>query len=185
MTIHPVLTMSESNEWYTPKPYIGAAREVMGRIDCDPASDEFAQQTVQAKVFYTPENSGFKHRWHGKVWLNPPYGRGDAHKANQSMWAQRLIEQYQAGITEEAILLVNSKTGDKWFQPLKNYPICFPDHRIDFYTREGVSTASPMSSAFIYFGANIGKFIEVFSKFGPVMGRLDKPVFRTLWEVPA
>src|SRR6266700_2089374 len=92
------LITSNSTEWYTPRKYVDAAREVMGSIDCDPASNDLANEIVQAKTYYTKETDGYNKRWHGNVWLNPPYGF-DGKQPNQSRWSQRLMEYYHAGIT--------------------------------------------------------------------------------------
>ena len=64
------------DEWGTPEKYIALAREVMGEIDLDPASNEHAQRTVQARQYFTREDSGLVHPWVGRVWLNPPYTKG-------------------------------------------------------------------------------------------------------------
>jgi len=60
-------------EWFTPAVYIGMARRVLGEIDLDPASGEIAQKTVQAKRWYSRDNSSLPHQWHGRIWMNPPY----------------------------------------------------------------------------------------------------------------
>lgn len=162
------LQSSENNEWYTPALYIGAVREVLGAIDIDPASNEIANRIVCAKYYYTLADNGFDKSWYGRVFLNPPYGR-ESGESNQSLWSARLIEQYQRGITTEAILLVNAVTDRTWFQPLWDYSICFTDHRIRFYAPEGEFGQPTHGNVFVYFGSNTERFAEVFKRFGPVV----------------
>jgi DNA N-6-adenine-methyltransferase (Dam) len=64
-----------NQEWYTPAKYIALAREVMGSIDVDPASNAIAQETVQAATFYTVDDDGLTKEWRGRGWLNPPYNQ--------------------------------------------------------------------------------------------------------------
>jgi hypothetical protein len=63
------------NEWYTPPEIIEVARQVMGEIDCDPASSEKANEIVRAKQFFSIEDDGLKQKWIGNIWMNPPYAQ--------------------------------------------------------------------------------------------------------------
>lgn len=172
---------SVSTEWYTPAEIIEAARLVMGSIDVDPASSREANEVVGATTYYTKEQNGFTKVWPGTVWMNPPYGYDDK-KPNQARWTARLIEQYQAGIVTQAITLVNAKMSDKWFQPLYDYPICFPRKRVNFWTPGRVVKAGmPHSSAIVYLGHNIAKFYEVFHSFGRVVRAYEQFNDSTLW----
>lgn len=166
------LQMSISNEWYTPAKYIDAARALMGAIDVDPASNPKANEVIQAATYYTIETDGFNKSWNGRVWLNPPYGR-DGAESNQALWSARLIEQYKAGITKEAILLVNAVPGNKWFHPLWEFPICFPYERIRFYDEEGETGQPTHSNALIYMGPQIMRFAEIFAPLGKVVAGID------------
>ena len=164
------LQASENNEWYTPGVYLEAVRAVLGSVDIDPASNAEANEIVQAATFYDIHDDGLSHDWTGTVFLNPPYGRDGI--SNQERWSHRLMEQYAAGITTEAILLVNAVTERVWFQPLWDYPICFTDHRIPFYRPGGVPGQPVIGSAFVYFGKNPDRFAAVFRKFGAVVLRV-------------
>ena len=64
---HQRLHSSQSNEWYTPPPYIKAVHTVMGGIDVDPASCALANQVVQATTYYTLAEDGFSKDWPGRV----------------------------------------------------------------------------------------------------------------------
>lgn len=51
---------SGNQEHYTPVRFIDSAREVMGSIDLDPASNNIANEWIKATTFYTLENQGLK-----------------------------------------------------------------------------------------------------------------------------
>src|SRR5258708_17152650 len=104
-----------TNEWYTPARYIEAAREVMGGIDLDLASCEFANHVVQAAHFYTQETNGLMHPWYGRVWLNPPYGKTmQGGGSNLEYFTRHLVDHYQCGNVTEAILLIPANTATTW-----------------------------------------------------------------------
>jgi phage N-6-adenine-methyltransferase len=158
---------SESNEWYTPVRYIEAARAVLGNFDVDPASNEAAQQIIKATTYYTAETNGLDKEWPGKVWMNPPYG------GLSREFVACIIEQFEAGIVTEAIVLVNSNsTETNWFAPLWDYMLCFTDHRINFETPGGAKNGSTHGSVFIYLGLNEDVFKEQFEQFGYIVKRV-------------
>jgi len=156
---------SERSDWWTPEQYVGAIHEVMDGIDLDPASCPDANKIVRAKKFYTKEDDGLLQNWHGRVFLNPPYGRAGPD------FIEKLYNEYGSTISE-AIVLVNSRATDAdWFQPMFEGVICFTDHRIDFDSPHEKQTSSTHGSCFIYFGPNEEKFAEIFSRFGNVVKR--------------
>jgi hypothetical protein len=155
---------SLSNEYYTPAEYIEAAREVLGRIDLDPASNAIAQQTVQAGAYFTEDDDGLQPDWWGRVWLNPPYGE------HTGKFISKMTEELAAGRVPAAICLVNAHSTDTgWFQQLWDGVLCFTDHRINF-GGDGTENGSTHGSVFVYFGAERDKFMSVFCQFGACVG---------------
>lgn len=152
---------SGNNEWYTPKEYIEAARRVMGSIDLDPASSEIANKVVQAPEIYTIETDGLAHKWHGNVWLNPPY-------------ASELIKLFVEKVAAEAenisqaIILVNNATETKWFSELVKVSsaVIFPTGRVNFYKPDGSIGAPLQGQAVFYVGDNDARFLDEFKSFG-------------------
>jgi phage N-6-adenine-methyltransferase len=158
---------SGNNEWYTPAEYIEAAREVLGGIDLDPASSDIANQTVQATHYFTAEVDGLAHEWSGRVWMNPPYSSDLI-----GQFISKLIQHYDEGKIEAAIVLVNNATETKWFQELAQnaYAICFPKGRIKYLDSSGTPANAPLQGqAFIYFGENADLFKAIFQQFGVVL----------------
>lgn len=161
---------SENNEWYTPAEYIAAVHELLGAIDLDPATCAYANQTVQAEHIYTLDDDGLTQAWHGRVFLNPPYGYVEGtRESNQNLWSAKLVSEYCAGQVSEAVLLINAVTDRTWFQPFWDYLICFARQRIAFYGPDGKAGAMTVGSALVYFGTQRERFAEVFSQFGPVV----------------
>ena len=165
-----LVQQSLSNEHYTPKRYIEAARAVLGEIDLDPASCEEANRIVKAKKFFSIEDDGLEQEWDGRVFLNPPYG-GLADK-----FIEKLCASYKEGKVSAAIALVNAHCTDtKWFQLLWDGCLCFTDHRINF-AGDDTRSGSTHGSVFAYFGPEQDKFIETFTDFGRCV--LDASVVR-------
>jgi hypothetical protein len=161
-------TSAISESWYTPRPYVDAVREVFGgTIDLDPASCAEANRTIRAEAIFTAESDGLRHRWHGRVYLNPPWGRqGRAKKA----FIQRAIDAYERSEIAAAILALNSNaTTSAWFAPLFAYPICFPNHRVAHYGPGGSGGAPNSGTVFVYLGPEPERFADVFSRFGAVV----------------
>lgn len=156
---------SKSNQWYTPTEYIASAREVMGGIDVDPASNDEANEIVRATTYYTAEHDGLARKWPGRVWLNPPWG------GQQAQFIANLLEQFAGGTVTEAVVLVNAHaTETDWFAPLWDYPLCFTDHRINFYGGNGVG--STHGSVFVYLGDNETEFVREFDQWGYCVRRI-------------
>lgn len=163
---------SRSNEWYTPAYIIELAREVLGTIDLDPASSEAANARVQADRFFTAASDGYSHPWHGRMWLNPPYGKEEGERETNAMrWARKLITEYRAGRVEAAILLVKAALGYNWFEDLwYDWPTCLLRERLSFMRADGNDDGEAKhATALLYLGPDVEKFRAVFRPFGRVV----------------
>lgn len=158
-------SFSGDNEWYTPAKYVDMAREVMGTIDTDPASNPTAQRTVRATTYYTAETNGLDKEWSGKVWMNPPYSNPEVQQ-----FADKVISEYKSGRVTEAIVLTNNSADTGWHRAMQDActRMCTTTGRIRFEspTRQGNSPA--MGQSFFYFGDDPERFKDIFSAIGNV-----------------
>ncbi len=125
----------DGDEWKTPPQWISAARAFLGAIDLDPATNSAAQQVVQADLYFTKDDNGLGREWVGssgtptRVWCNPPYST-----ALIKAFAQKAIEEYDAGRMIEGLLLVNNCTDTGWFFDLaERFPMMFSRGRVKFW----------------------------------------------------
>lgn len=183
----------DSPEWFTPRPFVEAAREVLGAIDLDPASHREANRIVRARRFYDQRANGLRRPWSGRVFLNPPGG------LVVEFW-HRLIDSWEARAIVGAIWIgysleqLQTLQGYEIRSPLA-FPFCVPDRRIPFVEstakralrraaldeenrgrrREGLElkawkeAAAPSHANYVtYIGRAPARFERVFSAFGEV-----------------
>lgn len=158
---------SGDNEWYTPPEWIALAVEVMGGIDCDPASSARANEIVKATTYHTAADDGLSREWSGRVWMNPPYAQPLVVD-----FANKLVHEFISGRVTAAIALTNNATETLWFQGMcrEANAICFPRGRIRFLDEELNPTGAPLQGqAFTYFGNDQDRFVNVFSAHGIVL----------------
>ncbi len=152
------------DEWYTPPQYVEAAREVMGGIDLDPASNDIAAQWINATSYYTIHDNGLAKSWEGRVWMNPPYSQPLV-----SQFFEKLLNEFEKGAVSEAIALTNNNTDTAWFHRVMQdvQALCFTRGRIKFLF-EGINKKGrpTQGQVFYYLGPAPQRFVEVFSQFG-------------------
>ena len=150
--------------WDTPPEILEAARETMGGIDLDPATNEQGQERVRAERYFTAEDDGLaEHRvWSGRVWMNPPY---DAKLV--AAFVDRLLDSPNV---EQAITLVNNATETKWGQRLLREAsvVCFPSGRVKFLDADGVPGAPLQGQMIAGIRVDVGRFKDAFGQIGVV-----------------
>ncbi len=186
-------TCAESGfEYYTPQIWTEAARALMGHIDLDPASCEIANQTVKAKAYFTKQNDGLSQPWHGHVWMNHPFHRGEAacpsdrskckKKAclnrgyhiekpipSNADWVNKLINEYMIGNVTEAVCITFCNSSEAWFQPLLQWPQCFPNGRVHYIGQDGQRVKGcTKGSVFTYIGNRTDAFASAFAELGTI-----------------
>lgn len=155
------------SEWYTPKPYIEAARATMGTIDLDPASSDIANKIIQATKYFTSEDDGRKQLWAGNVWMNPPYSQPLI-----SEFCDILARTYRDKDINQACVLVNNATETNFYQNLLNTcnAVCFIKGRVKFIDKDGKESGAPLQGqTILYFGPDRDRFTDNFSKFGVIL----------------
>ncbi len=172
----PANYSSESEEWYTPPQYLEAVHALF-IPDLDPASNDFANETVKAGIYWTLQDHEEQHTlerdWFGRVFCNPPYGKDPVHGSLAGAFCNKAIAEYEAGRVTECVLLINSLHSQKWQAPLFQFPICLVDHRIKFVSGDGTPNQNPtMQNMFVYLGDRPQAFRDAFSRFGYVVRSL-------------
>jgi hypothetical protein len=128
-----------SIEWYTPPELFDA----LGlSFDLDPASPPGGVPWVPAARHFSVLEDGLAQPWQGRIWLNPPYGRGIGR------WLDRLADH------GDGLALVFARTDTAWWAdafPMTT-AICFIKGRLSFVTPSGTrqSTAGAPSVLLAY-----------------------------------
>lgn len=119
--------------WLTPPSIL----KQLGEFDLDPcAADPRPWDT--AKVNYTEQHNGLIMPWFGRVWLNPPYGRGIG------KWLERMADHAEADGTGIALIFARTDT-KAWQQHVfpHAHGILWISGRITFCRPSGLAGAHP------------------------------------------
>lgn len=131
-----------SVEWYTP-PRIFAALGLPFDLDpCSPGGR--VVPWIPAATHFTRADDGLRQPWHGRVWLNPPYGR------DMERWLDRFAAH------RRGIALVFARTDTAWFHRYATRAdvLCFTRGRIAFVspTAENRAAGAGCGSVFLAYG---------------------------------
>ena len=169
---------SRTDAWGSPALVIEKARNVLGRIDLDPASDWRFNLNVRASVFIDAEQNGLTSAWppNCRVFINPPGGK-TKNKSNTALFWERLMQYRAAGQLRQAVFLAFSLEALQTTQassiPMCAFAVCVPRKRIAFETPEGVVGDAPShSNAIVYVPGSEDRtqeFVRQFSDVGYVM----------------
>lgn len=150
---------SATAEHYTPARVLDVVIACLGAIDLDPCSNSHTDPAVPAARHFTIAEDGLRHPWHGRVYMNPPYGDAIAG------WIEKLAREYEAGHVTEAIALLPARTDTRWFRRLAAHPVCFVDGRLRF---SGAKAGAPFPSALVYLGPRPAAFAAACGALGRV-----------------
>lgn len=123
---------NNTDVWLTPPIIIDS----LGKFDLDPCSPIDRPWNTATKHL-TIEDDGLNSEWHGRVWLNPPYGRETIH------WIRRLREH------KNGIALIFARTDTKTFHD-HIFPyadsIFFFGKRLQFFNSKGTKNKQMATS---------------------------------------
>jgi len=122
--IHTLPVNGQSNDWLTPPEIIAA----LGEFDLDPCAHPDQENRTADHMIHPPVD-GLSCEWHGRVFLNPPYG------SQLKKWIKKLAEH------DNGIALVPARTEvESWFWPYvwqKAHAILFLRGRLYFHRPDG------------------------------------------------
>jgi phage N-6-adenine-methyltransferase len=155
-----------NDEWYTPAEYVERARRVLGEIDLDPASNQHAQQIINAKQYFTKADDALAQVWRERVWLNPPYSNGLL-----ARFVEKMVLEVEAENVTAGIMLLPNFTDAGWFQAAFSIcaAVCFLCGRIHFENASGKADRPLNGQVFFYYGRNVDLFRSEFSALGAIL----------------
>lgn len=134
-------------EWLTPPELV----KKLGEFDLDPCTP-IHPPFVHAKKNFNIEDDGLSKEWFGRVYMNPPYGRG------MERWIEKL-KRHGNGIA-----LIFARTETKcFFNHIWDdaHAVLFVKGRIRFFNLEGKQTGTPGApSVFIAYNSFNARKLE-------------------------
>ena len=187
---------AEGFEWISNRDLIDSAHMLMGGIDLDVCSSEFANQYVGAKNFYTAKDDPINEaEWYGNVycfhppacyyhnkredkWL-PTRGLSPTLTSGSAIWWRRLKQQWLEGNVNQAIYFSNYIDVVMYCQDMFDHPVCLMKARPRLirhkYTDTDTTTRTTGASVIVYLQpkedieATTENFVDIYSEKGRIL----------------
>lgn len=129
---------SATDLWETPADFFERTAREFGGFDLDVCA---TKDNAKCARFFSPEEDGLKQEWSGKVWMNPPYGKGI------ERWLRKAYDSAANGAL--VVCLVPARTDARWWQTYASKgEIRFIAGRLKF---GGSKNSAPFPSALVVF----------------------------------
>ena len=193
MAIHDIKKHNEDLELITNYDLVSAAHALLEGIDLDVASSRVANEYVEAKNFFTPNDDGLNcQQWYGSVYLFPPSGAYFWDKKNEkwkmtrasspsltsshAVWFRKLYKSWLAKEIEQGLYFTNCPDMIRYEQKIFDFPICILKTAPSLIknTSKGIGTHKTCTSLLVYLPPiqNSTKMIEKFIDIYDEKGRL-------------
>jgi len=136
------------DNWETPQELVTRLEIEFGKFDLDPCA---TKENTKAKNFFTKEQDGLKQKWFGKVFVNPPYSRG-----NLGKWTFKAQQEINYNPKVELIImLLPVRTSTNWFHKnvLPFAELRFIKRRIKFLRKSLINGKSIISDNVDFYGS--------------------------------
>jgi phage N-6-adenine-methyltransferase len=131
---------SESCEWATPPDFFAQQDRRFGPFTLDVCA---TAENAKCPIFYTREQDGLRQPWTGRVWCNPPYGRGIGR------WLAKAWESVESGAADVVVLLLPARTDSAWWHEYATKgEVVYLKGRLRF---GGAKSGAPFPSAVVVF----------------------------------
>lgn len=102
--LQPGMFTSAIDTWTTPESFMDVLRRDYGDFDLDPCC---LPSSAKAPRYFTPDDDGLAQEWTGRVYMNPPYGRGIG------AWITKARQSAEAGAI--VVCLIPARTDTAWW----------------------------------------------------------------------
>jgi len=150
-------------DYFTPPEIVQAARAAMGGIDLDAASHWMANRVHQIPDWFHTGRSAFENRWHGRVWLNPPYGDNEP-------WFREIVRYVESGDIEQLCMIspmwsFHTRLAEPVLKLSSGLVLLIPTPKF-WGNADPARTGKNHPHGVLYIGERISEFREAFRPFG-------------------
>jgi phage N-6-adenine-methyltransferase len=139
MALNESLYASGNGDWETPDSLFAQLNKEF-RFTLDSCA---SQENAKCKRFFTEDDNALAQRWKGRVFCNPPYGRGIG------AWVEKAYRESQEN-SEVVVCLLPVRSDTKWWHKwvMQSSEIRLLTRRLTF---KGSGNKAPVPSAIVVF----------------------------------